>query len=112
MQFCCQAKVQALKGNDKGLADKWGQEELKAFDAMLDLQRQLPPSNQPPVATVAGATPKPAGSTQAIAQRSGGAKPASTKKVKGWLTTSSKTLEEQKKKTSQNDATRPPCALQ
>lgn len=115
MALCCRARQEALKSNDRATADMWSKEQLKAFDQMLDLQKKLPPSNQPSaVGPVIAAAPKPAESqgTPKAGPSPGAPIPlaatgpttvtpnASEKNVESWLASSKKTLTSLKKKTS------------
>jgi hypothetical protein len=115
MALCCRARQEALKSNDHATADMWNKEQLKAFDQMLDLQKQLPSSNQPSgVGPVIAAAPAPAASPGIPkASPSPGAPiplaaagpttmtaKASEKNVESWLASSKKTLTSLKNKTS------------
>lgn len=127
MQVCCQAKVQALKQHDQATANQWSQMELKAFDQMLDLQKQLPSSNQPSGVAPApwGTTPKAPETAAAKTPAAEAAKPAPTtatakaspapttatakakpaakaskQKVSKWLTKSKPVLRDLQKKTA------------
>ena len=114
MALCCRAREEALKNNDHATADMWSKEQVKAFDQMLDLQRQLPSSNQPsgvgpviaaaPKPTESPAAPQPSPSPKATAATLASAPTAtpkaSQKKVQSWLARSKATLTGLQKKTS------------
>ena len=112
MALCCRAREEALKNNDHATADMWSKEQVKAFDQILDLQKQLPSSNQPsgvgpviaagPKPTESPAAPKPSPSPKATALASAPAATpkASQKKVQSWLARSKATLTGLQKKTS------------
>src|SRR5205085_1762301 len=126
MQLCCQAEVEARKHHDQTTASLWSREKLKAFDEMLNLQRQLPSSNQPAaVAPVVGTAPKTGEITAASppppgegpepaanrakfgAATTAGQPKASEARVQRWLAKSHSTLRDLQKKTAAAAPTNP-----